>query len=338
MQRRIAVYISVVVFFLTGFAVDGNAQFKEEAFSQTYNSDTTSVSDTADKLFSFKEWSRGLAHKQTIKIGTMFAGSVFAPGTAQIYNKDYWKLPVVYGGIGALAGTGGYYLHKYNQTKKVYDSFQADKSAFEELYGKDYPFDAPFLDIKSKQTGTWLMAGAAFVYWGSLLDGVICYQSDKEPLAGRATIYSALLPGLGQIYNGELYKVPIYWGGIMASVHFLMMNNTNYKRFKRIHNQATSPDPEVSGKIPISGETAKWYRDVYRRYRDYSIVATALVYVLQIIDANVFAYMHDFEVNDDISMKVEPAVISPYNAYALNAPPAYGNGQNALGMRVGIRF
>lgn len=338
MHRRIAAYISVLVFFLLGFAVDGNAQFKEEAFKQTYNSDTTSVSDTADKLFSFKEWSRGLAHKQTIKVGTMFAGSAFAPGTAQIYNKDYWKLPIIYGGIGTLAGTGGYYLHQYNKTKKVYDAYQKDKTAFEEQYGKDYPFDAPHLDIKSKQTGTWLMAGAAFVYWGSLLDGVVCYESDKEPLAGRATIYSALLPGLGQIYNGELYKVPIYWGGIMASVHFLMMNNTNYHRFKRIHNQATSPDPEISGSIPISGETAKWYRDVYRRYRDYSIVATALVYVLQIIDANVFAYMHDFEVSDDITMKVEPAVISPYNAYALNPTPSYGSGQNALGMRVGVRF
>lgn len=338
MYRRIAAYISALVFFLIGFAVDGNAQFKEEAFKQTYNSDTTAVSDTADKLFSFKEWGLGLAHKQTIKVGTMFAGSVFAPGTAQIYNKDYWKLPIIYGGIGALAGTGGYYLHKYNKTKKVYDSYKSDKTAFEDLYGKDYPFDPPFLDIKSKQTGTWLMAGAALIYWGSLLDGVVCYESDKEPLAGRATIYSVLLPGLGQIYNGELYKVPIYWGGLMASTHFLMMNNTNYKRFKRIHNQATDPDPEVNGSIPITGETAKWYRDIYRRYRDYSIVATALVYVLQIIDANVFAYMHDFEVTDDITMNVEPAVISPYNAYAINPAPPYGNGHNVLGMRVGIRF
>lgn len=320
-------------------ATDCNAQFKEEAFQQTYNEkgDSTAVADTADKLFSFKEWGQGLAHKQKLKIGTMFAGSVFAPGTAQIYNKDYWKLPVIYGGIGALAGTGGYYLYRYNQSKKVYDAFQADKLKHEDTFGTEYPFPAPELDMRSKRTGTWLLAGAGLVYWGSLMDGVVCFQSETEPNPGRATIYSALLPGLGQIYNGELFKVPIYWGGLMASVHYLMNFNTNYKRFKRIHNEATSPDPEIKGNVPISGETAKWYRDVYRRYRDYSIVATALVYLLQVIDANVFAYMHDFEVTDDISMRIEPAVISPYNEYAM-VPQPYTAGQNALGMRLGVSF
>ena len=311
MHRRIRLYILAFIVFLTGFALDGNAQFKEEAFQQTYNEkgDSTAVADTADKLFSFKEWGRGLAHKQKIEVGTMFMGSVFAPGTAQIYNKDYWKLPIVYGGIGSLAGTGGYYLHRYNKSGNLSD----------------------------KQTGTWLLAGAGLVYWGSLMDGVISYESDIEPLPGRATLYSALLPGMGQIYNGELFKLPIYWGGLLISSHLLVKYNTNYKRFKRIHNQATSTDPEVSGNVPISGETAKWYRDVYRRYRDYSIVATVLVYVLQIIDANVFAYMHDFEVTDDISMNIEPALISPYNEYAMNTGPINPM-NNAVGMRVGIRF
>lgn len=339
MHRRLYRYILTLAVCLTGFAINGNAQFKEEAFQQTYNEpgDTTGRADTTAKLFSFKEWGRGLAHKEPMKVGTMFAGSMFAPGTAQIYNKDYWKLPIVYGGIGALAGTGGYYLHRYSKSKKALDRFETEKAAYEIEFGTEYPYEAPLLDTRSKTTGTWLMAGAGLIYWGSLLDGVVCYQSKSEPDPGRATIYSALLPGLGQIYNGELFKVPIYWGGMLISVHLLCNYNNNYKRFKRIHNQATSPDQEVSSSIPISGETAKWYRDVYRRYRDYSIVATALVYLLQVIDANVFAYMHDFEVSDDISMSVEPTVISPYNAYAINLP-AYGNGQNAVGMRVGIRF
>ena len=311
MHRRIRLYILAFIVFLTGFAVDGNAQFKEEAFKQTYNDkgDSTAVADTADKLFSFKEWGRGLAHKQTIEIGTMFMGSVFAPGTAQIYNKDYWKLPIIYGGIGTLAGTGGYYLHRYNKSGNPSD----------------------------KTTGTWLLAGAGLVYWGSLMDGVISYESDIDPLPGRATMYSALLPGLGQIYNGELFKVPIYWGGLLVSSHLLVKYNTNYKRFKRIHNEATSTDPEISGNVPINGETAKWYRDVYRRYRDYSIVATVLVYALQVLDANVFAYMHDFEVTDDISMNIEPALISPYNEYAMHTGPVNPM-NNAFGMRVGIKF
>ena len=166
------------------------------------------------------------------------------------------------------------------------------------------------------------------------MDGIVSYKSDKEPLPGRATLYSVLLPGLGQIYNGEYFKVPIYWGCLLGAAHFWATNNTNYVRFKRIHNEATT-DPNYTG--GISGETAKWYRDEYRRYRDYSIVATALVYVLQVIDANVFAYMHDFEVTDDISMQFEPTIIAPDNAYALNTTTSQPN-QNAVGLKVGLTF
>lgn len=89
---------------------------------------------------------------------------------------------------------------------------------------------------------------------------------------------------------------------------------------------------------PISAETAKWYRDVYRRYRDYSIVATALFYFLQILDANVFAYMHDFEVNDDISLNLEPTIIAPDNAYAIHTTGDSYNGRNAFGFRLGFTF
>jgi hypothetical protein len=274
-----------------------------------------------------------------MKIGTMFAGSVVLPGTAHIYNKDYLKLPVIYGGIGALAGTGGYYYHKYSKTKKAYDQFQTAKNEFETKYkaqGLEYPFEAPVLDMTSKKKGTWLLAGAGLMYWASLLDGVLSYESEKEPDPGRATIYSVLFPGLGQIYNGELYKVPIYWGGLMLSTDLLLKYNMNYKRFKRIHNEATNPDSGYNESI--SAETAKWYRDVYRRYRDYSIVATAAVYLLQVIDANVFAYMHDFEVTDDLTMNVSPTVILPYNEYAMNTPVMNGSGSSAVGMRIGFTF
>ena len=337
MLKRQYRYIIVLFICLTGFAVNGSAQFKEEAFKQTYNaqSDSTAATDTAAKLFSFKDWAGGMSHKHTIKVGTMFAGSVIMPGTAQFYNKDYWKMPIFYAGMGAFAGTGGHYMHKYMQTKKAYDRFQADKEAFELQYtGIKYPFDAPVLDLESKKKGTWLLVGAGLFYWGSLLDGVICYESESEPNPGRATLYSLLLPGLGQIYNGEYFKVPIYWGCLLGATHFLVNNNTNYKRFKRIYGEASLG----TGSSPISAETAKWYRDVYRRYRDYSIVATALFYLLQVIDANVFAYMHDFEVTDDISLNIEPAILPPDNAYAIHTTPGSNTGQNAFGLRLGFTF
>lgn len=335
MKRRFLAYLITCCVGLLCFTGVSHAQFKEDIYAQDpdIKPSAGTQADTT-KMFSFKEYFGGLAHKNTIKIGHMFAGSMILPGTAQIYNKQYWKLPIVYTGIGAFAGTGGYYLHQYSKTKKALENWEIDKKNFEDTYGGTYSVPMPELDLRAKKTGTWLMVGAGLVYWGSLMDGVVNYQADEHPHPGRATLYSLLLPGLGQIYNGELYKVPIYWGGLLVSVHCLTTNHTNYIRFKTIHNEATT---SKSYNGPISGETAKWYRDVYRRYRDYSIVATALVYFLQVIDANVFAYMHDFEVTDDISMNIEPTIIAPDNAYALGSG-GFNSGQNAVGLKMGLRF
>lgn len=326
MVKKYIFHILLGLVFLCLSATEACAQFREEAFTQSYNdqTDSTAVSDTSDKMFTFKELFGGLAHKNDARIGTMIGSSMIIPGLSQIYNRDWWKLPVIYGGIGTCAGLGGHYIHQYNLSKKAYD----------EAYAAD-PNTPLRINYQAKQTGTWLLVGAGLIYWGSLMDGAICYKPDVHPHPGRATVYSLLLPGLGQAYNGEYWKIPIYWGCLAGSVHFLCNNNTNYQRFKRIHNEATT-DSNYSGQI--SAETALWYRNVYRRYRDYSIVATALFYLLQVIDANVFAYMHDFEVTDDISMRLEPAVISPNSIYAQQTFQPFSAGENAIGLRLGFRF
>lgn len=317
----------MVVCCILGFSRSARAQFKEEAFTQNYNdvTDSTAVADTTDKLFSFKEWAGGLAHRNTMKIGTMFAGSMVLPGTAQIYNRDYWKLPVIYGMLGGFCGVGGYYRSRYDKQVKAHDSW---------VLANDMTIPEPQINGNWKTLSTWMFVGAGISYWAHLMDGAFCYDRTQHPLPGRATIYSMLLPGLGQAYNGEFWKIPIYQGGMIASVHFLVTNDVNYKRFKRIHNEATTEGSEYTG--TISAETAKYYRDVYRRYRDYSIVATALVYLLNVIDANVFAYMHDFEVSEDLSLQLEPTLIAPDNAYALGGRTKLSD--NAVGMKFGIRF
>ena len=128
----------------------------------------------------------------------------------------------------------------------------------------------------------------------------------------------------------------------MCSAHFLVTNNTTYLRYKKIYNDATMEDSTYDG--PVAASTAKYYRDVFRRYRDYSVVALLGFYVLQIIEANVVAYMHNFELSDDLALSVSPAVISPDNAYAsLNYPGSSARmrpftGENAFGISVGLRF
>ena len=273
-------------------------QFKRDAFSQNY-ADTLTADADSSKLFSFKEYFGGLSHKRKASIQNLTIGSSVLVGGYQIYNKDYWKLPIIYGGIGAGVGLG---IHFNNQ-------FQATG------------------DTRFQTYSTIAYAGAALTYWGSLMDGVVSYKDDdRHPSPAKATVYSLLLPGLGQVYNGEAWKVPLYWGLIAGGVYFWSDNNVQYQRWKWTHNMATSTDEGIE-KPPHSAEAAKHYRDLYRRYRDYSILATALFYLIQVIDANVFAYMTDFEVSDDLSFHLEPTVQDVQYA---STP--------ALGMTIGLRF
>ena len=300
MRKFYGILLCAALFLFSGTGL--RAQFREEAFSQQYNDDADTLGrDSTDVMFSFKEYFGGLRHKREPKIGPMFAGSTVFVGGQQIYNRQYWKLPVIYGGLAATAGLGIHYNSEFHQSGDDHDKLMRNL----------------------------MFAGTGLIYWGTLMDGVAHYPTDSPHLPGRATLYSLLLPGLGQAYNGEYWKIPLYYTGIVVSASLLYTNNINYHRYKRIHNEATAEEGTYDG--PIPAQTALYYRNVFRRYRDYSIVAVAGFYLLQVIDANVFAYMQDFEVNDDISVRIAPAVLPPDNAYAFGRGPAYG-------MTLGIRF
>lgn len=300
MRRFALIFVLSLLAFLYA-APDVCAQFKEKPFTQSYNdkADSLATADSTDKLINFQEIFGGLAHKRPMRIGSMFGTSMVLPGTAQIYNGQYWKLPIFYGGMAAGITGGIVFNNKYKS-----GGIKADKTA-----------------------STLCFVGAGIMYYASLMDGVMSYKTDRKPHPGRATIYSILCPGLGQAYNREYWKIPIYIGGIVGSVHFLSVNQKNYIRFRDIYREAS----EAGYSGPVSGEQAKYYRDTYRRYRDYSIVAVAAFYLLQIIDANVFCYMNDFNVSEDLAMKVSPTVILPSdNNFAMARP--------AAGMNFSLRF
>lgn len=274
-------------------------QFKRDAFTQNYADTTQKTPADTSQLFNFKEFFGAMAHKRTASLKTLTMGSTVFIGGNQIYHKQYWKLPIIYGGIGAGIGSGIYFQNQYNASG----------------------------DDKFKTWSTLSYVGAGLVWWGSLMDGAVNFERGKYPNPAKSTVYSILLPGLGQIYNGEAWKLPLYYGLMAGSVHFLVDNDVQYRRWKWIHNMATTEDDTVE-RPPQSGETAKYYRDVYRRYRDYSILAVVVSYLLQVIDANVFAYMQDFEVTDEIAFRMEPSLI-PQTGFAQTP---------AVGMSIGLRF
>ena len=319
MGSRSSIYaaIAAVLFLLTACPSVCRAQFKQETFKQSYTdpSDTTAT-DSTQVMFSFKEYFGGLKHTRDARIGVVVGGSSVFIGGAQIYNRQYWKLPVIYGAIGAGVGGGLVYRRKWQQEGS-----------------EDF-----------RRMSNWFFAGAGLAYWGALMDGTVNYRKDIPVQAGKATLYSLLLPGLGQAYNGEYWKIPIYYGCLLGSVHFYSVNRKNYLRYKWIYDQATNPDIQYDG--PVQESTAKYCRDVYRRYRDYSVLAIAGFYLLQVIDANIFSYMRDFDLSDDIELSLSPAVITDtpaysYDQYALSTGcrTGYpGTNSQGFGLRLGLTF
>lgn len=153
------------------------------------------------------------------------------------------------------------------------------------------------------------------------------------PNPKKAVILSAICPGLGQIYNRAYWKLPIVYGGFMGCIYAITWNNKNYKDYSTayfdlmndVQNNSSEPEKwsnswqviaKKNGYTPenfISDsrwqDNIKRSKDYYRRYRDLSIIITAGVYALCMIDAYVEAQLFDFDITPDLSMRVEPVVV-----------------------------
>lgn len=165
------------------------------------------------------------------------------------------------------------------------------------------------------------------------------YNSSK-----RAVIYSMLLPGLGQIYNKKYWKLPIIYGGA-AFIYFLYdYNNAYYQRFKTAYEQKVDYEnmksnyedaiSEYNDDHPNNTLSLEWneyepvddielqdmsqsslalYRDSYRRSRDYDLIFFGLLYIANILDAMVDSYMLYYDVNDQLSLDIEPYAYPNYS-------------------------
>ncbi len=165
----------------------------------------------------------------------------------------------------------------------------------------------------------------------------------------KASIYAALFPGLGQVYNRKYWKLPIVYGGYAGLIYVLGWNNNNYKDFfqgYRIIAQYGSAEslkteersfldnliknPSVSLDNPATfkyiATQLKSGKDYYRRNRDLTIIGIAALHVLSIIDASVDANLFDFDISDDLSMRVEPMPIN------------LGSQNYVMGLNVAINF
>lgn len=127
----------------------------------------------------------------------------------------------------------------------------------------------------------------------------------------KAAIFSAVLPGMGQAYNNQYWKIPIIYGGGIIFGHYIHYNNTIYNEFRNALIADADNDPTTENPYSFYNRTALTRnRDAFRRNRDMLMLITAAFYFLNIVDAHVSAHLHEFEVNENLSLKVSPTIQS----------------------------
>ena len=132
-------------------------------------------------------------------------------------------------------------------------------------------------------------------------------RSIYNPLApAKAAFYSAIFPGMGQIYNEKYWKTPIVWGALGTSIYYYLNNNKEYKRYRtayKLRRNNLVDEFTVNGIEIISIETLERAQDQLRENRDLSLLTTVILYVLQIVEASVNAHLIQFNTNDNLSFK-----------------------------------
>ena len=148
-------------------------------------------------------------------------------------------------------------------------------------------------------------------------------DAEKIHSPKRATIYSAILPGLGQAYNKKYWKIPIIYAGFGTIGYFIGWNNGFYNTYKLAYSDFTDNDDSTNSYLDVLPpgydlENTTDYNnfksglskqsDYYRRNRDLLIISMVGFYGLNLIDASVDAHLFDFDISEDLTMNWQPAV------------------------------
>jgi hypothetical protein len=135
-------------------------------------------------------------------------------------------------------------------------------------------------------------------------------KSKWIPQPQRATILSAVLPGLGQIYNRKYWKLPILYAAGGALYYFYDINNKEYLKNKRLFEEESAKGS--------SGD--KYLKDNYynklldfRKKRDYKIILMGVLYIANVVDAMADAYFASYDISDDLGFIIKPKIFTdPY--------------------------
>lgn len=128
-----------------------------------------------------------------------------------------------------------------------------------------------------------------------------------DPLApSKAAFYSAIFPGMGQIYNKKYWKAPIVWGALALPVYYYQINNSSFKRYRnayRLRKNGLVDEFTVNGIEIASTQTLETAQVQLRQNRDMSLLTGVILYILQIVEASVNAHLMQFNTDDNLTIR-----------------------------------
>ena len=135
----------------------------------------------------------------------------------------------------------------------------------------------------------------------------------------KAMWMSAALPGLGQYYNRKYWKIPIVYSGFATLAYFSIINKHDYIMYRDAYAIKISEEPSTNPLMIYTANQLLSQRELYQKNLELNYILFGAFYLLQIIDATVDAHFYNFDINDDLSIRVDP--IFYQNGIQIHAAP-----------------
>ena len=328
LYRFISVFTCIIIFVINSYTQsnDKNINIKSDSISSTQ-----------------------LRKDANLAINKALKTSIL-PGLTPFKNKKYWKIPVYYSGFTALTISA---ISNNNKLKNQ-----------EELYLNSYseylPYSYYAINTENSELLDYLdqrnkykfyrnasIAGIGLLYMINFADGIKpVYKHYHCPM--KAGLYSAFIPGLGQIYNNEYWKLPLVYIGIGIFAYYINYTHVEYLKFLQAYLISEDPIEKQFAKDYYESHNSQRYindqtllekrnikrqeafkmeiyqrvsyvdvnngnndfllegKDRWKRFRDLNIIGISAFYLVNIIDASVFAHLVDYDVSDDLSFNITP--------------------------------
>ena len=183
--------------------------------------------------------------------------------------------------------------------------------------------------VNQPETAKFIMSSMTTVDKPDETTEVKVPKAKKPHNPKKATIMSACLPGLGQIYNRKWWKVPIIYAGIGGLGYMSLNNHYEYISCLNAYNYVSNPDSpdhhltehEKDLANRYGQQQLQTYKESYRRDFELYTIILAAWYGLNIIDACVDGHLYNYDISDDLSFSIDP-MLSTERGFYPNAPLA----------------